>query len=84
LERYLTTIINGTKNPYRAQVANDISSSILKKKANGKGGIAEYWNKEEQERRLTDVYQKWSEKGHVWSAASAKVTCFILTPPTLS
>lgn len=71
--RYLATIINGTKNPHRAQVANDISGSILKKKANGKGGSAEYWTKEEQAKRLSDVYQKWSEKGNVWSAASAKV-----------
>jgi len=72
--RYLGTIKNGTKNPYRAQVANDISSSILKKKANGKGGRAEYWSKEEQTKRLTDVYQKWSKTGNVWSAASAKVS----------
>ncbi|KAH9001813.1 hypothetical protein EDB86DRAFT_2827581 [Lactarius hatsudake] len=62
LTRFLAVIINGTKNPHRAEVAKDITDAILKKRAaNGKG--AEYWTKEEQ----------WSRKSGVWSAAASQV-----------
>ncbi|KIJ12146.1 hypothetical protein PAXINDRAFT_83408, partial [Paxillus involutus ATCC 200175] len=53
-------------------VATDITNSILKKHAaNGNG--AEYWNKSEQEEKLTNAFAKWAEKGTVWSAAAQKV-----------
>ena len=39
-----------------------------------------YWPKEEQEKRLSLVYEKWSQRGSVWSAAAPKVhsNCWIL------
>lgn len=60
------------KNPHRAEVAKDITDAILKSRAK-KGTSATYWNKEDQARRLTEAYEKWSEKGGVWSAAAFKV-----------
>lgn len=32
-----------------------------------------YWTQSKQERRLSAVYEKWVQKGGVWSAGSAKV-----------
>jgi hypothetical protein len=71
--RFLVVIVNGTKNHHRAEVASDITGAILKKRAvDGKG--AEYWTKEEQAVKLEAVFEKWSRKGGVWSAAAAQVS----------
>ncbi|KAF7969565.1 hypothetical protein HWV62_26925 [Athelia sp. TMB] len=70
--RYLVVTIGGTKNPFRSEVAQDITNTILKTRAK-KGASATYWGKEEQERRLIEAYDKWSKKGGVWSAAAAKI-----------
>ncbi|KAL6303302.1 hypothetical protein BKA93DRAFT_818125 [Sparassis latifolia] len=63
MKRYLICVNNGTKNPYRQDVARDIIDAILKTPAD---------NKEQQEKRLMEAYEKWEEKGGVWSAAAAK------------
>lgn len=64
--------MNGTKNPYRGQVGQDIRDAIIKKRAE-KGEPAMYWSQTEQESRLEHTYQKWSAHGGVWSAAASKV-----------
>ncbi|TFK89020.1 hypothetical protein K466DRAFT_487711, partial [Polyporus arcularius HHB13444] len=69
--RYLICIINGTKNPHRAEVARDLSSAILESTASGRGP-AVYRSQSEQETRLQEVFDKWSAHGGVWSAAAAK------------
>ena len=66
-------VINGTKNSHRAEVANDITEAILKKRATNKTG-AEYWSKEEQASWLEGAFEKWSHKGRVWSAAASQVS----------
>lgn len=71
--RYLATIINGAKNPFRGAVAKDITEAILQTRA-GKGVSASYRNQDEQSKRLNDTYQKWFEHGNVWSAAASKVS----------
>ncbi|KAF8054908.1 hypothetical protein FPV67DRAFT_1681291 [Lyophyllum atratum] len=70
LMRYVVEVINGAKNPLRSLVAKDITDAILKRRA-GKGVLAEYWNKEEQEERLVAAYNKWAEKGNVWGPGAA-------------
>ncbi|RDX47536.1 hypothetical protein OH76DRAFT_1456744 [Lentinus brumalis] len=74
LGRYLAVVLNGTKNPYRGEVAKDVVDSILKNRA-GKDGHrhARYYNRTEQEHRLKEMYEKWARKGGVWSFAAAKV-----------
>jgi hypothetical protein len=80
--RFLAVIVNGTKNPHRAEVASDITDAILKKRAaNGKG--AEYWSKEEQISKLEAAFEKWTRKGGVWSAAAAQVRVFHILDPHL-
>ena len=73
---YVVVILNGTKNPYRNTVASDIKNAILKTRAE-KGTPATYWSRSEQEKRLEEVYQKWSRHGGVWSAAAAKVSACV-------
>jgi hypothetical protein len=70
--RYLIVVINGVKNPYRRAVAKDVVDVILKSRAT-KGSTAQYWDRDEQSKRLTEMYNKWSVKGGVWSAAASKV-----------
>lgn len=65
--------ISVTKNPFRSEVAHDITDGILKTRAK-KGVSATYWNKEDQEKRLTEAYEKWLRKGGVWSAAVVRVS----------
>jgi hypothetical protein len=70
--RYLIVVVNGTKNPHRSAVAKDITDAILQTRSS-KGVSAVYWNKEEQERRLTAAFEKWAQQTDVWSAAAPKV-----------
>ncbi|TFY75259.1 hypothetical protein EWM64_g8749, partial [Hericium alpestre] len=70
--RYQAAIINGTKNPYRLAVAQDLRDAILIKGAS-KEVPAKYWAKEEQEVKLEAAFVKWTRRGGVWSAAAAKV-----------
>lgn len=70
--RYMVCVLGGTKNPHRAEVAEDISSAIIKVKAHD-GIPARYWTKEEQEERLVMAFEKWDTVGGVWSAAAEKV-----------
>ncbi|TFY73725.1 hypothetical protein EWM64_g10287 [Hericium alpestre] len=72
IQRYLVTIVNGTRNPYRLAVAEDLRDAILIKGAS-KEEPAKYWAKEEQEVRLEAVHTKWARRGGVWTAAAAKV-----------
>ena len=65
-------VLGGTKNPYRAQVAEDISNAIIKTKAHD-GIPARYWTQEEQEEKLVNAFEKWATVGGVWSAAAEKV-----------
>ncbi|KAI6009042.1 Septin-domain-containing protein [Pisolithus marmoratus] len=73
IARYLATIMNASKNPLRSAVMADITNAILKKHAKDGGSGAEYWSRLEQEEWLIAAYDKWSESGTVWSAASLKV-----------
>ena len=68
----MVCVLGGTKNPHRAEVAEDISSAIIKVKAHD-GIPARYWAKEEQEERLVMAFEKWGTVGGVWSAAAEKV-----------
>ncbi|KAG1774617.1 hypothetical protein EV702DRAFT_1047571 [Suillus placidus] len=70
--RYATVILNPSKNPHRKEVVAEVSACILKKHAKG-GSPAEYWDRHEQETRLTSVFEKWSREGTVWSAGARKV-----------
>ncbi|KAG1783479.1 hypothetical protein EV702DRAFT_1208420, partial [Suillus placidus] len=70
--RYATVILNPSKNPHRKEVVAEVSACILKKHAEG-GSPAEYWDRHEQETRLTSVFEKWSREGTVWSAGARKV-----------
>jgi hypothetical protein len=81
----MAVICNGMKNPRRSEVARDITSAILKSKADGKI-CATYWGQEEQEKQLQRVYDKWSEVGTVWSAAAYKVSfnCLEYRPSQLT
>ncbi|KAI0066538.1 hypothetical protein BV25DRAFT_1912599 [Artomyces pyxidatus] len=54
-----------------AYLANDVVDAILKRRA--KNGVpALYHTKEEQEKRLTEMYNKWRKTRMVWSQAAAK------------
>ncbi|KAI0691353.1 hypothetical protein C8T65DRAFT_587252, partial [Cerioporus squamosus] len=68
--RYLICVVNGTKNPHHAEVAENIVSAIVKSTANGKMP-AVYWSQAEQESHLNAVFEKWAKKGKVWTAAAA-------------
>jgi hypothetical protein len=65
--------LDGTKNPHRGEVLLDIRDSIIREPA-GKKGPAKYWSKEEQDKKLTTAFDKWSSRGKVWSAAASKVS----------
>ncbi|PIL30719.1 hypothetical protein GSI_06887 [Ganoderma sinense ZZ0214-1] len=69
--RYMICVLRGTKNPHRREVAEDISSALIKTKAHD-GIPARYWSKEEQEDRLVKAYEKWIAVEGVWSAAAEK------------
>jgi hypothetical protein len=81
--RYDITIMNGAKNPLRSTVLKDLYDSILLSRA-GKGTHAKYRNKEEQLKKLTDVYEKYAQIGTVWSAATSKVSILVCCDPALT
>jgi hypothetical protein len=54
-------------------VGKNISEAILKTSA-GKNAPATYWDWDEQERRLKSMFNKWAERGDVWSAAADGVS----------
>ncbi|KAG2140098.1 hypothetical protein DEU56DRAFT_941924 [Suillus clintonianus] len=70
--RYATVILNPSKNPHRKEVVAEISACILKKHAEG-GNPAKYWERNEQETRLTSTFEKWACEGTVWSAGARRV-----------
>ncbi|KAF8995281.1 hypothetical protein BDZ89DRAFT_1001453 [Hymenopellis radicata] len=72
LMRMLLVILNGSRNPHRRNVAEDIVNALLKKRSQ-QGSGAEYWSREEQVRRFKDVYEKYAQLGEVWTAAADKV-----------
>ena len=72
---YALVISNGTKNPLQKTVLYEITSAILRKRAD-KTGPALYWPRNEQERRLTAVFKKYEEQGNVWTASAIKVQLF--------
>ena len=85
--RYLVCIQDDSKNPYRTEVVEDIVDALLKVKA-ANGVPAVYRPQEEQEERMIEVYNKWEERGNVWTMAAAKVrptrsyrSIFMLTLP---
>ncbi|KAA1471880.1 hypothetical protein DENSPDRAFT_859196 [Dentipellis sp. KUC8613] len=69
MTRYTVCIMNGTKNPFHTAVAQDIVNAIIKTRAD-KYNKTEYRSQEEQERRLEAAYEKYVEKGGVWTAAA--------------
>ncbi|KAJ6497153.1 hypothetical protein C8R47DRAFT_1212691 [Mycena vitilis] len=70
--RYLAAIINGVNNPHRGEVAAAIRNALLKNSAS-KGVLAKYWTKEEQESKMREMYDRFSRRGSVWSAAAHAV-----------
>ncbi|EGO20419.1 hypothetical protein SERLADRAFT_373814 [Serpula lacrymans var. lacrymans S7.9] len=70
--RYLAAIVNGMENTHRSAVASNISEAIFKTPST-EGKSAEYRSKYEQEAYLQNMFEKWSRKGGVWSAAATKV-----------
>ncbi|KAJ7127473.1 hypothetical protein C8R46DRAFT_1237214 [Mycena filopes] len=52
--------------------AADIRNAILKNSAS-KGVLGQYWDKHEQEAKMIAVYNKYSARGGVWSAAAHAV-----------
>ncbi|KAG0697389.1 hypothetical protein DFH29DRAFT_878740 [Suillus ampliporus] len=69
--RYAATVLNSSRNPCQKEVVAEISACILKKHAQGKNP-AEYWDRHEQEKRLSDTFEKWSTEGMVWSAGACR------------
>ncbi|KAI0667040.1 hypothetical protein C8Q78DRAFT_413566 [Trametes maxima] len=70
LMRYSICILGGAGNHARPEISDDIVSAILKARAD-KHNPAVYWLRQEQERRLEAVFQKWAARG-AWNAAAAK------------
>ncbi|KAJ7029100.1 hypothetical protein C8F04DRAFT_1188031 [Mycena alexandri] len=70
--QYLAAVLNGTNNPHRRELAADIRNAVLKNSAS-KGVLAQYWDQEEQESKMIAVYDKYSVKDGVWSAAAHAV-----------
>jgi hypothetical protein len=67
-------VLNGTRNPHRAAIAQDILDAVMQTRASQKPKIpATYWEKDKQEENLIAVFEKWVRKG-VWSAAATKVS----------
>ena len=60
-------------NPRRREVVGDVVDSILKTRAD-KDKPATYYDKEEQERRLVSMFNKYDEMGGVWTDASYTVS----------
>ncbi|EGO28269.1 hypothetical protein SERLADRAFT_405880 [Serpula lacrymans var. lacrymans S7.9] len=71
--RYLASVLNGIKNPLCSVVAQEVSNAVLKTEASKNGQMAEYRDKFEQEVLLQRMFEKWAEKGGVWSEAASKV-----------
>ncbi|KAJ7026747.1 hypothetical protein C8F04DRAFT_966119, partial [Mycena alexandri] len=70
--RYLAAVLNGMNNPHRGELAADIRNAVLKNSAS-KGVLAQYWEKDEQEANMIAVYNKYTARGGVWSAAAHTV-----------
>lgn len=68
-------MLNGTRNPFRSQIAKDIRDAILISTAT-KDKPAAYWPKEKQYEQLVAAYEKWDKVPGVWSAAAEKVGVF--------
>src|SRR5260370_42404271 len=73
ISRYLTTILNRSRNPHYMDVRKDIVNAILSKTAERNGQAATYRLCEEQMRALKVMYSKWLSHRSVWSQASTKV-----------
>ncbi|KAF9523224.1 hypothetical protein CPB83DRAFT_871718 [Crepidotus variabilis] len=73
VRRYGAVILNGTRNPRRGKVLQDIRNAILLQPSKGVKSPAKYYNKEEQAKRLQSAYNHWLQEGGVWSAAASKV-----------
>jgi len=70
-DRYIVAILSSKQTAYRARVAEEISSCVLKSRAKD-GELAQYWDRHEQEIQLERMFAKWAAEG-VWSAAGQKV-----------
>ena len=73
ISRYLTTILNRSRNPHYMDVWKDIVNAILSKTAERNRQAATYWLCKEQMRALKVMYSKWLSHCSVWSQASMKV-----------
>ncbi|KAF9032463.1 hypothetical protein BDZ89DRAFT_1063369 [Hymenopellis radicata] len=72
LMRMLAVILDGTRNPYRLQVAQELVDALLETRAgNGHGAVYRLHN--EQVKRFKAVYEKYARIGGVWNAAAEKV-----------
>lgn len=73
----MVCVLRGSKNLHRAEVAEDISSAIIKTKAHD--GIPTcYWSQQEQEDQLVKAFDKWAAVGSIWSVAVEQV-CFFFS-----
>jgi len=71
--RYAAVVLNGTKNPHRSEVLRDIRDAVIRTPS-GKDGPAKYWGKKDQEERLIAAFDRWAERGEVWSTTAPKVS----------
>ncbi|KAF9023549.1 hypothetical protein BDZ89DRAFT_1069799 [Hymenopellis radicata] len=72
LMRMLAVILDGTRNPYWLQVAQELVDALLETRA-GNGHGAVYRPRDEQVKRFKAVYEKYAHIGGVWNAAAEKV-----------
>ncbi|KAF9525245.1 hypothetical protein CPB83DRAFT_870915 [Crepidotus variabilis] len=73
VRRYGAVILNGTRNPRRGKVLQDIRNAIISQPARGAKSPTRYYSKEEQATRLQSTYNHWLKEGGVWSAPASKV-----------
>lgn len=72
VRRYTVTIMGGSGNLFRKAISCDLRNAVLKRPAS-KDKPAEYWDQAQQEQRLVVVWEKWSLREGIWTAASFKV-----------
>ena len=69
-------MLEGIRNPLYSTVMKEIVTCVLEKTADS-DGPAIYRSKEDQEKQLMDVYNKYLECGTVWSEGALAVSTYI-------
>ena len=69
---YTAEITGGTKNPLYLIIGREIGDAIYKARATDENP-AEYWDKETQEKKLQNVFDKYDRMGGIWTAKARAV-----------